>query len=66
MLRQIKVRALNGNKVPFLNASGVVEPGRFIGIDKHTGEVIADGELVSDHPQVRRHIARGQLELCEE
>lgn len=63
MQQKIKVRATDNARCPYLNNNGEVVPGRFIGID--ADGVMPEGELVNDHPQVRRFVARGQLELVD-
>jgi len=66
MAKKITVKPVNGALVPFIRDDGSIAPGRMVGIDSHTGESMPDGEQVTDHPQIRKAIVRGHLELIEE
>lgn len=63
MPQPLRVQAVEGRKLPAVDAQGRPLPGRFVARKKN-GEPLAEGANVPDDNYHRRAIERGDLALC--
>jgi hypothetical protein len=59
-MQTIRVKAVADARLPVPGT-----PGRFVGRDRKTGEIIADGVAVPAESYYQRAVARGDLALLE-
>lgn len=61
-MRKIRVKAVDSVRVHYIDEQGHAVQGRYAGIDRHTGELLPDGEDVTDSASYYiRAIRRGEL-----
>ena len=63
MANTLHIRAVGDLLSPYLDDTGRPVPGRYAGRARKTREALSEGEMVADHPDYRRAINRGELEL---
>ena len=63
MANTLHIRAVGDLLSPYLDDTGRPVPGRYAGRHRKTREPLPEGEMVADHPDYRRAVAREELAL---
>ena len=62
-MNTLHIRAVGDLRAAYLDDAGRPVAGRYAGRDRRTFDALPEGEVVPDHVDTRRAIARGDLEL---